>query len=746
MTKKITLARIGTPSPGFLLGVLVMIMTPYGSVAQVSREAEEKRKAEEEVIRLSPFIVTAKKESGYGSRETTSGSRTAKDLVDVGASITVLSRELIADLNPNDVYQLISTGVSGVTSTSNTIDQFSFRGFVQAFQLRDGGFVRSYKRNPLYDVDRVEVIKGPSALAFGNNSFLGGALNFITLKPTANLQGSVKVTVADMDYWRVSANVSGPAYRAQGGGLEIRYRLTLGMEKGNYERPSWYDDNKFVGGSVDFQLGPNTLVNFTASHYIDNGYKGIDDFLDRNSTVYAKLNQYSTPSITSFAPGNPNIFWDNSDGQINMTFTSKLTENGDLRVFLQRADNRMDYMLARWVLVQPNNYTVTRSWAGDVINALFYNAQVDYLHSLQRETWSNEFLVGFDWNHLFFYGSGNNFTGRFAPLDTRNPDYSGDAAVFASIFAAVPGFNASKGKWADQLRNRALSQWNTNYSYYFQESVKFWHDRINIVSGLRWLSLSSRTQNDWTKVNTNFPDKSVMTYKHGIVVKPLRDVSVYVSQSANTIPPITGIIDELGNRIPNRDGLLKEAGFKLNRALTDRITLGGSVVYFNMRQTNQRINMVGPAGEPLIVYSAMDISKGWEVDLNGRVMFGNGYSDFLVTYTDINSRSPNGLPIRRFPPMKYSIQAKYTWTGGPLKNFMLGGSMVDSNTGNFAGWLLDFPPIYNVFARYQFGKRWSTQLNLNNITDERYISGVFNNALNAVPETFRSRLSVDYKW
>ncbi len=695
-------------------------------------------------LNLSPFIVTAEKDSGYGSRLTTSGSRTAKDMVDIGASITVLNRELIEDLNPNDVYQLIATGVSGVTSTSNTIDQFSFRGFVQAFQLRDGGFVRSYKRNPLYDIERVEVIKGPSALAFGNNSFLGGALNFVTQKPTSEFKQSVKVTVADMNYWRVSAGVSGPAYSSKG--FEIRYRLTLGMEKGEYERASWYDDNKFVGASVDFQLGANTLVNLTASHYIDDGYKGIDDFLDVTSTVYGKLNQYSTASLTAFSPGTPNVFWNNADSQFALTYTSKLTERGDLRVFLQRAENRMDYMLARWVLVQPNNYTVTRNWAGDVIDSFFYNAQADYLHTLHRGTWSNEFLVGGDWNHLNFYNSGNTFANRFAPLDTRNPDYSGDAAVFSSIFAQFPGFSPAKGKWAEQLKNRASDQWNTNYSYYFQESVKFWNDRINLVSGLRRLTLASRTDNLVTGVKSNFPDKTANTYKHGIVVKPLPNVSLYYSISANTIPPITGILDELGNRIPDRDGELKEAGLKVNRALNERFSLSGAIVRFDMRQTNQRINKVGPNGEPIIEYSALDLSKGWEVDLSGRIKLANGFGDFILTYTKVTSRSVTGAPIRRFPPMKYSVLAKYTWTSGPLRNFMIGGSMVDSDSGNFAGWLLDFPAIYNIFSRYQLNEQWSVQLNLNNITDERYISGIFNNALNATAETFRPRLSVDYKW
>ena len=750
----------------FLLALAVA--TPGYLLAQATAaKAPEKKADEEEQVNLSPFLVTGKKDIGYSTQQTTSGTRTAVDMLDLSSTIVVLNRQLIDDINPNDVYQLISVGVSGVTSTNNQ-DQFSFRGFVQAFQLRDGGYLRSYKGNSLYDMERIEVIKGPSALTFGNSSFLGGVINYISGKPSAVLKAQSKTTVSDRNYVREEAYVAGPGYKSKG--FELRYRFAVGYENGDYERASYKDSERYGGASFDFQFGPNSLLNLSASVYNDPGYTGIDDFMDvvRSTTgvsgtvaatTKAVLNKYSTPKITAFSAGNKNIYWNNQDGQVTATFMTKLNDQTDLRFFGQRGENRMEYMLARWVLVRPDNHTVSRNVGGDEINTVFYNAQADFLHKIDgrfgETSWSNSILIGGDWNYLQIYAASVSFPNRFADLDTASPDYSADAAVFNTILTTVNPLTGlaynGKGHMAEQLRTSANHQVNLNYSGYYQETFKFWNNRITLTTGQRLLYIHAQVRNMYPAAGiqryTDYPDKRARPYKNGIIVKLLPDVTAYFSQSANTIPPITGILDEFGNRIPNREGILKEGGFKYNRSLTDRITVSGSILAFNMKSTNARINAVDPAtGLSITTYSALDVSKGYELDLNGRVRLDGGYGDFIVTYTSITSRAANGIPIRRFPPKKYSMLGKYTWTSGPLKNFMIGASMVESNTGDFAGWLLDFPPVYNVFSRYTVNRHWSAQLNLNNITDERFITGIFNNALNSTNDSFRPRLSVTYNY
>ena len=80
---------------------------------------------------------------------------------------------------------MLQFGVAGVTQNQTINDDVNIRGFRTTFSLRDGVTKTSFKRNPMFDVERVEVIKGPGAMLLGNNSFLGGGVNFVTRQAPA---------------------------------------------------------------------------------------------------------------------------------------------------------------------------------------------------------------------------------------------------------------------------------------------------------------------------------------------------------------------------------------------------------------------------------------------------------------------------------------------------------------------------------------------------------------------------------
>ncbi len=738
-----------------LLLLTLATLTPLASFAQAAREKEKNEK--DDVILLSPFLVTAKKEIGYASRMTTAGSRYSKDLLAIPSSIVLINRQFIADINPQSALDLVSVGVSGVTSVRADIDQFNFRGFIISFMLRDGNMQRGYKRAPLYDIDRVEVIKGPSALSFGNNQFIGGVMNYIPREPAVEEEGAMKVTVSDHGYHRLEAHQGSPIFESDD--FTVRYRVNVGMEKGKYDRGNWKDDNQFVSSVIGLYFGQNTSLRITASHYIDDGYKPWGDFLDLTSTVYAKLNQYSTPEITTFAPNQQHVYHDNSDSQFNLKFLSKLTENSNMSIYAAYGNNLADYALARFQLVEPNNYTLQRLYAADTLRTRVLNLTADYLHILERQTWTNEFTAGVDANSLSDYRWGwakSNQTGvnPVPKLDTRNPNYAPDEIFFRDLFALFPNFQPSKRRYGQQgaVLGRGIpgayerDQDNVNHSWYLQNNVKFWNDRITAVTGMRWLAATSKVRQVLTNVFTPVADRKFTSYKHGLIFAPVPDVSFYATAAANMIPPVN-VLDAFGNVIPDRSAELKEAGIKVNKAITNNFILTGQVVYFDMDQTNAAMNVLNPAGLVVgIQYSAGDNVKGWELDLGARMKFGNGDADVLVTYTTLETQNVLGIPFIATPKDKYSIVAKYSWTSGPLKNISIGANMFDSSEQTRSGFITDEEPIYNAFATYRF-QRWRIQLNVNNITDERFVmGGLINNAGVWTPGPFRPRLSVGYIW
>src|SRR5690606_12300391 len=79
-------------------------------------------------------------------------------------------------------------------------------------------------RTPFFDLERVEVLRGPQAILFGKNS-IGGALNMISAKPTEEFEGEVSALYEpDGNDREVSLILSGPLSETLSGRLALRKR------------------------------------------------------------------------------------------------------------------------------------------------------------------------------------------------------------------------------------------------------------------------------------------------------------------------------------------------------------------------------------------------------------------------------------------------------------------------------------------------------------------------------------------
>lgn len=125
----------------------------------------------------------------------------------------------------------------------------------------------------VFDLERVEVLKGPQGTLFGRNS-TAGVLNFITAKPTDYLEGYVRLTVGDYDTTNFEGVVSGPmtenlSYRASfkqdtsDEGFQTNTNSAAGFtENGKIDRWAgrfqlqWEDDSTLV--NFKYQAGEDT--------------------------------------------------------------------------------------------------------------------------------------------------------------------------------------------------------------------------------------------------------------------------------------------------------------------------------------------------------------------------------------------------------------------------------------------------------------------------------------------------------
>jgi len=140
------------------------------------------------VTLLTPYEVSSDKDNGYLRTNSATATRIGMEIQKIPMSVSVVSSEFIRDTGMRSLTDILgfTAGTSGdprfnVTRPSNNPTPqgtFTIRGFPVNIILRDGVFLYSTKFN-VDNTDRVEIIKGPAAIFFGQG-YPGGVINYIT--------------------------------------------------------------------------------------------------------------------------------------------------------------------------------------------------------------------------------------------------------------------------------------------------------------------------------------------------------------------------------------------------------------------------------------------------------------------------------------------------------------------------------------------------------------------------------------
>jgi outer membrane receptor protein involved in Fe transport len=183
--------RTPAPPPAPAPGAPATTAAPVGPAAPI--RLEQGPAAEPGVTVLSPFEVNTERDYGYLRTNSATATRIGTEIQRVPLSISVISEDFIRDANFKDIqdvlrYQSSSAGdtrmgiiqpATGFTPSGN----MSLRGFPINSRLRNG--LLRYNAYNLDNVERVEIIRGPAAVFFGN-AFPGGVINYVTKQPSFN--------------------------------------------------------------------------------------------------------------------------------------------------------------------------------------------------------------------------------------------------------------------------------------------------------------------------------------------------------------------------------------------------------------------------------------------------------------------------------------------------------------------------------------------------------------------------------
>ena len=160
------------------------------SPATASSPAVAPSQAEDEVLTLPVFDVTADSAHGYIASESTTGTRIASRIADLPFNVDVVTAPFMkdfAEFNLNDQLGFVSG-----FSPSEITGQFQLRGFTSPVVMVDG--FRRIGLVDVVDIERIEVIKGPAASIYGAIQ-PGGAVNIETPQPTKTQTGAFGISI-----------------------------------------------------------------------------------------------------------------------------------------------------------------------------------------------------------------------------------------------------------------------------------------------------------------------------------------------------------------------------------------------------------------------------------------------------------------------------------------------------------------------------------------------------------------------
>lgn len=220
MIKHLTSYKSG--AAGVLLAVA---LAPATLVAQSTAPATAPAPADEDVVILSPFEVSAEQQSsGYATASTLAGNRLNTDLRDLGTALSVYNSEFMNDIGATDQRSLLQytlgTEVGGVlgnysgsgggnapNTSANLGPQSSnrVRGLVSADNTRD-----LYLTNipwDGYNVEAVDIQRGPNAILFGQGS-AGGVINTRTKQASYRNISEVAVRVDEYGSLRGTLDIN----------------------------------------------------------------------------------------------------------------------------------------------------------------------------------------------------------------------------------------------------------------------------------------------------------------------------------------------------------------------------------------------------------------------------------------------------------------------------------------------------------------------------------------------------------
>jgi iron complex outermembrane receptor protein len=594
-----------------------------------------------------------------------SATRSGIKPMDLPQSIQIVGSETISQQqsirlsdvikNVNGVYVGSARGGAQESFWSRGYDMSANNMFKNGFRFNSGSIPE------VASLEKVEVLKGSSALLYGNVA-PGGILNMVTKSPSFTKGGEVAMQIGSYSFYKPSVDIYGPLSNA------IAYRFTGSYENSESFRDVVKKERYYINPSFLFKVSNKTEITLQGDYLHDNWTPDFGTGVIGKNIVNLSRDKYLGAT------------WSNGQTkQATVSASVKHDFNSNWKLNFNSSFQDYSRTSKGTERVQPSDAIATY---GNWSRPLGENKNLEQITS-QQLSLQGTFFTGKVKHQLF---TGVDFENSLLEANTFvfSPTTYGSGNIFDFD-------NFNQGGAIPNATNTARAETETNrFGVYAQDLVSI-TEKIKVLAGLRW-SWQEAEVNTYnlvanTVVETPKRKDEAFSPKVGLVFQPTKNTSLFASY-ANSFTPNSGTtVDLLAIKPSVIDQY--EVGVKKDfwkNVLSTNVTLY-QIINSNLAQTAEfKADGSSNTDTTIKVLSGQTKSKGIEIDVTARpieglnIVAGYSYNDMRYTKTSgLNGSFIQGDRLVRTPATTANLSFFYTLPTGLLKGVSFGA------TGNYIG-------------------------------------------------------------
>ena len=661
---------------------------PAVATVDASASGRESRRV---VLQIAGVQEAVNVSGASAAVDVAAGTKTATPLRDVPQSVTIVPQTMMRDQLMTSIGQVVQY-VPGVTAHQgeNNRDQIILRGNSSSADFFVNG-VRDdmqYYRD-VYNLERVEALKGPNALVFGRGG-AGGVINRVTKDAGFETTREVTLQAGMFGNGRVTAGVEQPL------GASVAMRVDGMFEHAGSFRDGVDFDRYGVTPTVTILPAARTKVTLRYEHLHD-----------------GRVADRGIPSVA----GRP------ADVEVSTYFGDPSQSRVRSRVDIAAAtiEHQFDGLLLR-------NHTLVGNYdrfyqnfvpgpvnaAGTLVSLSAYNNASNRTNVFNQTDLTMRASTG-EVAHTLLVGAevGAQFTDNF-----RNTGFFGPASA-TSVQVAYGAPTVALPVTFRQSATDADNRVRTHVAAAYAQDQVALSRRLEVVGGLRVDRFDLQYHNNRNGDALERPD-NLVSPRLGVIVKPIEPLSIYGSYSVSYLPSSGDQFSSL-TTITQQAKPEKFNNYEIGAKWDVRPRLSLTTAIYRLDRVNTRAT--DPNDPTRIVQTGAQRTTGYELGVNGavsriwRVAGGYAYQDAFVT--SATTAAAAGAQVAQVPHHSFSL-----WNMLQLHPRVGAGVGIVSRSAMFAA--IDDAVTLPGYARVDAAvyvpltRSVRLQANVENVFDRRY--------------------------